>query len=169
MDKRTFSKENLRLAILDESKKFEQYYTWLEENMPELFFEEVSHEHIMLIVHNLIGFLQQEYFSSIHLKRSAIVVCCLNSPDADLKILKNYAMYGIKTYQSYISSSPLPFIGIKDKLRIAVIYFTEAVETIEAPYSPESKEELRALVKKRNPELKDAEFDQLMRASTTGF
>ena len=136
--------------------------------MPELFFEEVSHEHIMLIVHNLIGFLQQEYFSSIHLKRSAIVMC-LNSPDADLKILKNYAMYGIKTYQSYISSSPLPFIRNKDKLRIAVIYFTEAVETIEAPYSPESKEELRALVKKRNPELKDAEFDQLIESIDNRF
>ncbi len=166
--KKTISKENLKLAILDESKKFEHYYSWLEENMPELFFEEVSHEHIMLIVHNLIGFLQQEFFSSIHLKRSAIVMC-LNSPDADLRILKNYAMYGIKTYQSYISSTPPPFSDVKDKLRVAVIYFTEAVEKVEAPYSPESKEELRALVKKRNPDVTDSEFDELLESIDSRF
>lgn len=168
LQRHTLSKENLKRGILEESKKFEQYYTWLEENMPELFFEEVGHENIMLIVHNLIGFSQQEYFSSIHLKRSAIVMC-LNSPDADLRILKNFEMYGIKTYQTYISSHELPFSEVKSKLRVAVIYFTEAIEAAQTPYSPESEEELRALVKKRNPQVTDAEFDELLASIDNRF
>ena len=98
--------EQLLIAIQNESRKFQECYAWLEKAMPSLFFEEVSQEHMMLIAHNLMGFHQQEYFSIIHLKGAAIALC-LDKPDADLRILENYAMYGIKNYQAYVSITPL--------------------------------------------------------------
>ena len=111
------SHEQLLMAIQNESRKFQEYYVWLEKAMPQTFFEEVSQENTMLITHNLMGFHLQEYFSTIHLKRAAIVLC-LDSADADLRILANYSMYGIKNYQAYISTTPPPFPGVKSNLRI---------------------------------------------------
>jgi glutamate dehydrogenase len=64
----------------------------------------------------------------IHLKNAAIVLC-LDSADADLRILKNYAMYGIKSYQAFISKTPPPFEKVQSNLRICLIHFTEAVES----------------------------------------
>lgn len=162
------SHEQLLMAIQNESRKFQEYYVWLEKSMPPLFFEEVSQENIMLITHNLMGFHLQEYFSRIHLKRAALVLC-QDSADADLRILENYAMYGIKNYQAYVSLTPLPFSGIKGNLRIATIYFTEAIETVELPYPKESKEQLKAFVKERNPQLTDGEFDKLISGINTRF
>ena len=162
------SHEQLLMAIQNESRKFQEYYVWLEKSMPQVFFDEVSQENMMLISHNLMGFHLQEFFSTIHLKRAAVVMC-LDEPDADLKILSNYEGYGIKNYQTYISSTPPPFPGVKFNLRIAIIYFTEAIETIETPYPTESKEQLRALVKKQIPELTDIEFDDLLTGINTRF
>ncbi len=160
--------DQLLATIQNEGQKFQKYYQWLEQAMPPLFFEEVSPENIALITHSLMGFHLQQYFSTIHLKRAAIVIC-LNSDDADLRILKNYAMYGIKNYEAFISNVPPPFPGVTANLRIATIYFTEAIETIEKPYPLESKEELRAQVKQRNPNLTDQEFDKLIAGINTRF
>ncbi len=162
------SHEQLLMAIQNESRKFQEYYVWLEKAMPPLFFEEVSQENMMLIAHSLMGFPLQEYFSTIHLKRAAIVLC-LDSPDADLRILKDYALYGIKNYQAYISRTPPPFPGVKTNLRVVTIYFTEAIETIEAPFPKESKEQLRALAKARNPQLTDEEFEKVLTGINTRF
>lgn len=166
--KREGSQETLTQAIQTESRKFQEYYLWLENSMPPVFFEEVSQENIMLIAHNLMGFDLQAFFSTIHLKHAAIVMC-IDSADADLRVLKNYAFYGIKNYQAYVSTTPLPFQGIKAHLRIAVLYFTEAVETIEIPFSNDAKEELRAHVKKRNPQLTNSGFDELISSINTRF
>lgn len=155
-------------AVQEESRKFQEYYLWLEKAMPQEFFEEVSRENILLIAHNLIGFDLQAYFSTIHFKNSAFVMC-LDSPDADLLVLKDYAYYGIKSYQGYVSTIPLPFPGVKAKLRIATLYFTEAVEKMEAPFPEETKEELREYVKKRNPQLTDDGFDKLFSQINTRF
>lgn len=165
---RLISKEEVKQAILVESRKFEDYYSWLENNMPRSFFEDVSQENSMLIAHNLMGFHLQEYLSSIHLKRQAIVLC-LDSADADLRILDNYAMYGIKNYQCYISRSPPPFSGVQSNLRVAVIYFTETEETVDEPFPTESQEKLRGMVKERNPKLTDEEFDKLMQGINRRF
>lgn len=160
--------EQLIMAIQNETRKFQEYYVWLEKSMPGSFFEEVSQDNMMLIAHSLMGFPSQEYFSTIHLKNTAIVLC-LDSADADLRILKNYSMYGIKNYQGYISTSPPPFPEITANLRIATICFTEAVETVEKPYPLESKEKLKILAKERNPELTDAEFEKLISGINTLF
>ena len=110
--------------------------------MPSLFFEEIEQENMLLVVHNLMGLSLQDYFSTIHLKNSDIVMC-LDSPDADLRILEKYAFYGIKSYQIYISSFPPPFPHVNANLRIAAIYFTEAVEAAEPPFPESSKETLK--------------------------
>lgn len=153
--------EELLLTIQNESRKFKDYYVWLEQAMPPLFFKEVSKENIMLIAHNLMGFDLQAYFSTIHLK-NAVIVMCLDSPDADLRILKNYAFYGIKNYQAYLSKVPPPFTEIKSNLRIATIFFTEAIESEKVDFSAKMKLELNALVRKYNPQVTDHDFNNLL-------
>ncbi len=117
-------KDLLIKAIDRETAKFQETYLWLQNEMSPTFFEEVDHEDILLIVHNLMGFQHQSYFSQIQLKQKAIVLT-LNTLDADLSILKSYALFGIKTYETYISKTP--FKGTDTQLRIAVIDFTEAL------------------------------------------
>ncbi len=160
--------DQLSLAIQDETEKFKEYYLWLEKAMPSNFFEDVSYENIIMVVHNLVGFNLQDYFTTIHLK-SASIVMCLDSADADLKILKQYSMYGIKNYQAYISSIPPPFSGIKANLRIAQIFFTQAIECVEESFPPQSKKELRALVKQRNPNVTDSEFEKIINSINIRF
>ncbi|WP_227738807.1 NAD-glutamate dehydrogenase domain-containing protein [Waddlia chondrophila] len=160
--------EQLSLAIQNETEKFREYYLWLEKAMPPAFFEDVSHENILLIVHNLIGFNLQDYFTTIHLRGAAIVIC-LDSADADLRILKNYAMHGIKNYQAYVSTAPPPFPGVKAHLRIAQTFFTQAIECIEESFPEKSKEELRALVKQRNPNVTDSEFEKIINSINIRF
>lgn len=160
--------ENLLNAIESEGKKFQEYYLWLTQAMPQTFFQEVSHDHIMLITHSLMGLHYQEYFSTIQLKRIAIVIC-LDSADADLKILKGFAMYGIKNYQAYVSTTPHAFPDREEKLRITIIYFTEAVETTKVPIDTVLQERLRSMVKQRNLEISDEEFDKLMREMNSRF
>ena len=160
--------EHLTLTIENEERRFKNYYQWLESAMPQAFFQEVSQDNIVLIAHNLMGFDLQYYFSTIHLKNAAIVLC-LDSPDADLRILQNYAFHGIKNYQAFISKIPPPFSGITSPLHITVIYFTEAVENIEVAMAPGAKEELRAHVKERNPDLTNEGFDKLISGINSRF
>jgi glutamate dehydrogenase len=160
--------ENFTKAVQEESRKFQEYYQWLEQSMPPSFLEEISRENIILIAHNLIGFDLQAYFSTIHFKNSAIVMC-LDSPDADLTVLKDYAFYGIKNYQTYVSTKPLPFSGKQAHLRIAVLYFTEAVEIVDAPFPAESKEILREHLKSSEPQITGEAFDKLISQINTRF
>src|SRR5271168_2862638 len=95
------SKEQLHQAIQKESKKFEENYSWIDQHMPTSFFEEVDQESILLIVHHLEGLNLSDFFSHIHLKNMAYVMC-LDSPDADLRVLKHYTSYGIKNYRSFV-------------------------------------------------------------------
>ncbi len=106
-EERLSSQERLMAAIQDEGRKFQQNYLWLERAMPEAFFNEVGQEKMMLIAHNLMGFHLQDYFSAIKIRRGAIILC-LDSADADLRILGNYANYGIQSYRTYVSLSPPP-------------------------------------------------------------
>src|SRR5271169_4344463 len=111
------SHEQLMLAIQSETQKFQEFYVWMEKAMPSTFFEEVDQENLMLIAHSLMGFDLQEFFSTIHLKSAAIALC-LDSDDADLRILKNYSLFGIRNYQTFVSKAPPPFKGVTANLRI---------------------------------------------------
>ncbi len=158
--------EGLSLAINDESKKFRDYYLWLEKAMPPDFFKEISRENIMLIVHNLMGFNLQVYFSTIHLKNAALVLS-LDSADADLRILKDYAFYGIKDYQAYVSNTPPPFPNIKANLRVAAISFTEAVEVPKDLFSLEAKNLLKKSLGEHK--LTDSDFDKIISSVSSRF
>lgn len=153
--------ERLTIAVQNESKKFRECYCWLEEAMPPIFFEDVDYDNVMLITHSLMGFPLQQYFSTIHLKNLSIAIC-LDSPDADLRILKNYSFYGIKDYQTYLSKTPPPFAGINSNLRIAILRFTEVIDLLNPSYPNLAKELLRTLVKERNPLVRQEEFDLLL-------
>lgn len=158
----------LRLNIENESRKFQDYYIWLEKAMPKVFFDEISKENVMLIAHNLMGFDLQAYFSTIHLK-NAVLVMCLDSPEADLRILKNYAFYGIKNYQAYVSKELPPFPGAKANLRIAAIDFTAAIEKSETSFPKDEKEQLRALIKQQNILISDEAFEKLLSGINNRF
>lgn len=160
----------LMTAIQDESRKFQEFYVWLEKYMPSAFFEELKQEQVMLVAHNLMGFHLQEFFSRIHLKNAAIFIS-LDSADADVKVLKYYSMYGIKNYRAFVSEEPFPADGNTQCLRIAVIHFTEFVESAPGGESiePAKLEELRSLVKKRNPEVEEEEFNRLMTSMNARF
>ncbi len=136
-------------AIQEEVERFEQVYSWLEKSMPRIFFQEIEKEWISLIVHSLMGFKEQDFFSEIHLKNAAISLC-VDSPEADVRILKSYPMYGIKNYTTYISREPLPYPEAAGKLRIATLYFTEAVEKPEASLDPKISKELTSFLHARN-------------------
>lgn len=156
----------LEQALEREREAFQRRFLWLEENMSPTFFEEVPQEWLMLITHSLIGFHLQDFYTAIHLKNAVLVVVC-NSPDADLRILREYRDYGIKNYRAYVSNTAPE--GCPSPIRVGAIYFTEAVETAEEAFPPQKKEELRRLVEQRNPELTDAEFERLMAGINTRF
>lgn len=166
--KMAISHEQLMQAIQNETQRFQEFYVWMEKAMPPAFFEEVNLENLMLVAHSLMGFDLQEYFSTIYLKSAAITLC-LNSDDADLRILKNYSLMGIKSYQTFVSSIPLPYEGVTAKLRVAIIYFTGVTETSAKPYPEEDKKELHALLKQRNPNLTDEEFNALIASINSRF
>lgn len=166
--KQPSSQDSLLSAIEKESHRFKDYYLWLEQAMPPMFFEDLSKENIMLVAHNLMGFDLQDFFSTIHLKNAALVIC-LDSADADLRILKNYSFYGIKNYQVYVSKIPVPFQNITANLRVAAIYFTEVVETTTIPVSLEAKDELRRLAREHIIRFDEPEFDKLVAGINSRF
>ncbi|MCB1110640.1 MAG: NAD-glutamate dehydrogenase [Chlamydiia bacterium] len=114
-------------AVQFEKEQFEEYYVWLQEHMPDGFFEEIEPEQYMLIAHYLMGFPLLDYYCQITLKNEAFVLI-LDSPDVDMKILKHFNLYGIKNYHTFISDKPPPFPGIKKRLIIARVYFTSYEE-----------------------------------------
>jgi len=162
------SEKELKRAISEESQKFKQFYLWLENHMSNAFFEEISHENLLLITHNLISFHLQEFFANIHLKNSAIVMCN-DSPTADLAILKNFGMHGIRYYRTFVSNRPLPIPGMTSNLRVAIIYFTEMEYPSDEVLSENRKEELFELIRSRNTDVNRQEFDILLKSMDVRF
>lgn len=159
---------DLTATIQKESKRFHEFYTWLETSMPAAFYEEMGQEYLIVIARTLMGFHLQGFFSLIQFGSFAIVMC-QDSTDADLKILKNFSQYGIRNYQSYISKVPPPVPEIKGNLRVATVYFVEAIETQTNPYTPETKAQLRNLVHIRNTGITDSEFEQIFSSFSPRF
>lgn len=157
-------KKDLEKAILDESNQFKEYYLWLEKHMPPRFFNEITREQTMLLAHNLMGFHMQSYFSQIFMENSAFVLC-LDSQDADLRILKHYNLYGIRNYQTYLSDTPPPFPGVNNKLRIAAIYFSEVEDVIpqcDLTLDHINKEQVYEMIQERDPEMTYDAFHDLI-------
>jgi glutamate dehydrogenase len=162
------SQRRVHEALAKESAQCHRYYNWLEQNMPAAFFHEIREENVILIVHNLMVLHLQDYFSILHLKYVAFVLC-VDSPEADVRVLSHFRNYGIKNYRTFVSAGDLPIEGHPGKLRIGAIYFTEAVETVERPIPPETIAELRTLVRARNPDLTEEQFERLVAGINTRF
>lgn len=160
--------DQLQAAIAEESRKFQRYYLWLETHMPDAFFEEIDDENVMVVAHNLMAFHLQGYFSEIHLERKAICIC-IDSPDADLNVLKLFQTYGIKNYRAFVSSVPPPIPGVDGLLRVAVLHFTEAHERREPTIPENMRQELYQLMHQRNPEVNQEEFNKLLSGMNTRF
>lgn len=168
---RPFLREQLKSALEKESKRFESFYMWLCDHMPPSFFEEAKGENLLLITHNLMGLDQQEFFANIRLKGGAISLC-LDSPDADLRILHYYRLLGIKDYRAFVSNVAPPLPGAAGCLRIAILNFTGvASETApkEELLPEERQKEILELVRERNPQVTDAEFKKLIEGINPRF
>lgn len=154
----------LQDAIERESDLFKEYYFWLEKHMPSKFFEEFEQNHLMTIAHNLVGIDLHDYFNIINFKGCSVALC-LDSPDADIKIIRNFKNYAVQNYRTFVSDEPLPRASHDKKLRICVIHFTNLGE--EDPYIFEkvTKEELDELfngLKGRDPSVTEEEFHELI-------
>ncbi len=162
-------RNSLQKAIRNEERKFEEAYGWLQTHMPPSFIEEIDQEKMILVAHSLVSLPLQDYFSQIHLKTSAIILC-LDSHDADLRILSHYRMLGIRDYRAFVSdTSP---IGNAHRLRVATIYFHELPKqkmSIEELFSPEKQQELFQEVHERNPDLTIHEFSKLLSSINPRF
>jgi glutamate dehydrogenase len=160
-------KQNLQDALKREAKKFEEYYLWVQEHLPPSFFEDADLDTLTFITHSLIGFDLQDFFTQIHFKNRAIALS-LDSPDADLHILKHYRNRGIKNYRTFVSNTPPPFAGIKQCLRVTLIYFTEFYK--ESPTIPLDKQaELFEQIKKNHANLSEEEFKHLLQGMDPRF
>ncbi len=155
-------------AVRKESQKFHEAYAWLTSHMPPKFFEELDQEHVTLVAHHLMAFHLQEYFSHIHLKTSAIALC-LDGPDADLRILQQYRLFGIRRYRAFASNISVP--GTKSRLRIAILHFTEFSEKnqTEERFPPTQEKEVFAELKGRNADLSKEDFHQLLKEISPRF
>ncbi len=156
------SKDHLHQAIQRESKRFEEYYSWIEKHMPTSFFEEVDKDSILLIVYSLMGFNLNDCFSHIHLKNMAFTLS-LDSPDVDLRILGHYKNFAIKSYRSFVSNEPPPFPDLKQPLRIARLLFSDHVEKKEEELlSLEKEKEVIEQLQARNPNVISANVRTLI-------
>lgn len=163
-----FSLGELKAAVEKEKKRFEEIYIWLKESMPSLFFKEVLEEWVLLIVHSLMGFRVQDFFSEIHLKNAAISLC-IDSPEADVKILKSYPFYGIQSYTTYISRHRVPFQEIEGKLRIATLNFTQAGAAKGEPIATDHLAELSGFLRGKNPGWTDEKCQELIQQIDSAF
>lgn len=160
--------ERLRSAANKETKDFENYYLWLEEHMPSSLLEELGEEKLFLLTHNLMTLHLQDYFSQIHLKDSAIVLCPEDS-EADLKILQHYELYGIRYYRTFVSNAPIPADSKKRMLRVAIIIFSEILEPSKEEVPPEKKEEIIQMIQSKHPDIRKDEFEELFAGMTKRF
>ena len=156
------SEQELEHAIQQESSKFKEYYAWIAKHMPASFFEQVDPETILLIVHSFMGFPLNDYFSHIHLKNMAFTLS-LDSPDADLKVLRHYRSYGIKNYRSFVSNQNPPFPKATSPLRITRILFNDYGHENKEELIPESLEkEIIRQVQARNPLVTELDVHKLI-------
>lgn len=165
------SGEQLAKAMQLESKEFEKYYRWLEEHMPPALFEEVEQSYLMAIAHNLVSFHLQGNFIQIQFENCSIVLC-LDSYDADVRILKHFSSVGIKNYQTFVSNAPLPSCTSQEKIRIALILFTQLVDCKrdnESVFDKEMKESVFYELHERNPTLTREKFEHVLASIDTRF
>lgn len=157
--------DELKKAIKRESKEFELIYRWLEEHMPSSFLDEVDLDARIIITRHLLSFTLQDNYNQTHLKQMAIATC-VDGPNADLRILKNYSKSAIRYYKTFVSKEPLPHQKTGN-IRIALIYFRDPDQG--EKLKGKKRENLLALAKEIHPQVKEEEFDSLLHSLTPRF
>ena len=66
-------------AVQFESEQFEEYYVWLQEHMPDGFFEEIEPDQYMLIAHYLMGFPLLHYYCHLIIFQNTSKLHILNT------------------------------------------------------------------------------------------
>lgn len=160
--------EEIQEALQSESESFEIALHWLEDHMPSAFFEEIDPKSLTLIARSLLSFPLQDCYSEIHLRHMAIVLC-LQSPDADLRILKHFGMQAIRYYRTFNSNEPPPFFRGKSLLCIAIVVHFDTLGSEEKKLVASRREEIQKLVRARNPKIDQEEFDSLLGGLTPRF
>jgi glutamate dehydrogenase len=153
-------KELFQKSLESEKRKFEEYFLWVENHLPQSFFDNVDPDTLVFVVHSLMSFERQDFLSHIRFQNQAIALC-LDTPDADLKILKNFRNRNIKDYRTFVSNAPPPFPGVQSQLRIAIIHFSSLVGPKREYLPKETRVEVFAELKKRNPDITESEFEKL--------
>lgn len=162
-------REQLTIALQQENKKFRDYYFWLESALPPQFFDEIGQANAMLVVHNLMKFDLQDYVASIHLKHMSVLIY-LDTPQADLQILKEFSTRAISSYQTFVSQFPPPFLNITTNLRIIVAhFFNEDRSAITRLFPKKLQNELRDVVADRYPKISDEEFNAAVNGLSPSF
>lgn len=159
------SPDELQQAIALESEEFEKAYRWLENHMPPTFHEEIDTKTRILITRNLLSFKLQNRFSQINLEKKAIVLC-IDTPDADLKILKRFTDKAIRYYRTFISNEPPPGEK-KGNLRIAILYLGDRPTS--EKLTDQQKEKLLSLANEINPNLNPEEFETILHGLNSNF
>lgn len=156
----------LKKALDLELKAFEESYLWLSQHMPKSFLDILDEEMKVLIARNLMSFCLQDHFSPIYFKHK-IIVLCQDGPDADLKIFKKFKNYVIRYYRAFVSNVPPPCDPSGKNLRIAMLYFHDLSKVEKLPAA--KREELFALAREHNPNLKGDEIETLIQGITPNF
>ncbi len=163
------TKQQLLEATARESSRFEEFYLWLDKHMSTSFFEEIEAPKLILITHHLMNLPEQDFFTQIHFKHGAIVIC-LDAPDADITILKHFHLYDIKSYQTFLSDAPPPFEAVDQKLRIAFVYFSSFIDTAPPVSLPSDKlASLYEQIKEKNPSITYQQFEQALQGIDQRF
>lgn len=160
--------EELQAALQSEAERFEIALHWLEDHMPSSFFEEIDPKSVPLIARNLLSFPLQDCYSEIHLRHMALVLC-LQSPDADLQILRHFGKQAIRYYRTFISNEPPPFFRGKSLLCIAIVVHSETLQSEEKELPASGIEEIHKLARSRNPEIDQEKFELLLSGLTPRF
>ncbi len=161
------NKEPLREALGHEAAEFEKAYTWIQDHLPPSFFEDADIETLRLVTHSLMGFDLQEFFSTIFFKHKAIALC-LDSPEADLQILKHFRQRWVQNYRTFVSNAPPPFANVKLPLRVAVIHFSQLPDQVDLT-AFENPQEVFEKLKERHPDLTFIQFENLLKSMTPRF
>ncbi|MGD0664170.1 MAG: NAD-glutamate dehydrogenase domain-containing protein [Rhabdochlamydiaceae bacterium] len=163
----TDNKEPLHEALGQETAEFEKAYKWIQDHLPPSFFEDADTETLRLVTHSLMGFDLQEYFSTILIKNKAIALC-LDTPDADLQILKHFRQRWIQNYRTFVSNAPPPFAKVKLPLRVAVVNFSQLPDQ-SASLALENPKEIFEKLKERSPEVTPEKFETLLKSMSPRF
>lgn len=155
--------EEFKSALEIEVQQFEFALAWIERHMPPSFLQEVDLNERVLIARNLLSFSIQDCFSQLHLKHKTLIFC-LDSPDANLRVLKTLGPLSICIYSNFISNAPPPFFKGDALLRITLVVSSVMVEK-EERLDPEQKETVRSFSQEHPQE----EVDRLIQGLTPRF